>query len=454
MKHFLILICLFFNSILLAQDIVDSRQKEIVFQNVNIIPMDREIILENQTVVVKDGKIFSISESGKIKPSKNALIIDGKGKYLMPGLAEMHGHVPPVDDFEPMKEVLMLFALNGITTVRGMLGHPKHLQLREMIRKNEIIAPDFYTTGPSFNGQSVKTAQQAIDMVHQQKKAGYDYLKIHPGLTKETFEAMATTAKEVGIPFVGHISFDVGVWNSIEAGYSSIDHLDGFIEGIVPGIENISQEEVGLFGIYIAEKADESRIPELTKALKENNVWVVPTQALAERWMSPEPVEEFANAHEMKYMDPETRQKWADSKRNLQQNPKYSKEKASEFIDLRRRIIRACNDEGVGLLLGCDAPQVLNVPGFSTHHELRYLVDAGLTPFEALKTGTINVARYVNKADNSGTLQAGAVANLVLLGGNPLQDIGQTKNIEGVCVGGKYLSNDFIMKELKKLEKE
>lgn len=435
------------------QEAVDSYVQEIIFQNVNVIPMDSKEVLENQTVSVKNGQIMSIGKSTGTKAPKKALVIDGRGKYLMPGLAEMHAHVPPVDDMAQMQEVLTLFALNGITTIRGMLGHPKHLELRKMIRERKIIAPDFYTSGPSFNGQSIKTAQEAIDMVKQQKQAGYDYLKIHPGLTKESFNALARTAKEENIPFIGHISFDVGVWNSIEAGYSSIDHLDGFVEGLVPGIETMSQEEVGLFGIYAAAQADESQIPRLVGALKQKNVWVVPTQALAERWMSPEPVKTFLNAPEMKYMDPATRQKWAESKKNFIGNAKYNQQVANDYIKLRQKLIKACNDAGVGLLLGCDAPQVFNVPGFSTHHELQYLVDAGLTPYEALKTGTVNVAKYLGQAGNSGTIKKGALANLVLLNGNPLEDIAQSKNIEGVLITGKYLPKTYIDNELKKLEK-
>ncbi len=453
MKYFLTSFLISICTVVFSQGVSDSRKNEIVFQNVNVIPMDRNIVLENQTVVVKNGKIISVTESSKSKIGKDAMIVDGSGKYLMPGLAEMHGHVPPVDDLDQMKEVLMLFALHGITTVRGMLGHPKHLQLREMIRKQEIIAPDFYASGPSVNGQSASSPQEAIAMVKQQKKDGYDYVKIHPGLSKEAFNAMAKTAHEVGIPFVGHISFDVGIWKSIEAGYSSIDHLDGFIEGLVPGIENMRQEEVGLFGVFIADKAEQDQIPKLMQALKNKNVWVVPTQALAERWMSPVPLEEFVSAPEMKYMNKEIRQQWADSKINFLQNPRYDKEKVNDYIDLRRQIIKACQEQGVGLLLGCDAPQVFNVPGISTHHELQYLVDSGLSPFEALQTGTINVAKYLNKTADSGTIKAGSKANLVLLGGNPLQDIGQSKNIEGVCVGGKYLPKSFIDSELKKLEK-
>ena len=135
---------------------------------------------------------------------------------------------------------------NGVTTIRGMLGHPRHLELRSKIQSGEIIGPHFYTSGPSFNGNSVKTPEAGAEMVRNQKQAGYDFLKLHPGLTKENFAAIAKTAKEVNIPFAGHVSFDVGVWRAIEAGYASIDHLDGFVESLVPGIDTIKEQQTRL----------------------------------------------------------------------------------------------------------------------------------------------------------------------------------------------------------------
>src|SRR5688500_8254229 len=144
-----------------AQQPVDNRIKEIVFKNVNIIPMDEEEIRVERDVVVKNGVIIDIGRPNNVKYSKDALIIDAKGKYLMPGLAEMHAHVPPGDDLEPMKEVLMLFALHGVTTIRGMLGHPRHIELRNKLQSGEIMGPRFITSGPSFNSNSVKTPEAA-----------------------------------------------------------------------------------------------------------------------------------------------------------------------------------------------------------------------------------------------------------------------------------------------------
>jgi imidazolonepropionase-like amidohydrolase len=429
-----------------------TEAQEFVIQSVNVIPMDAERILHNQVVVVRDGKITAIGDAGKVNFNRNALVIDGRGKYLIPGLAEMHAHVPPVDDLDPMKEVLLLFAANGITTIRGMLGHPKHLELRSKINSGEILGPRFITSGPSFNGNSVKTPEQGSEMVRQQKQAGYDFLKLHPGLTKENFAAIASTAKELNIPFAGHVSFDVGVWRAIDAGYATIDHMDGFVEGLVPDINNFTEQQVGFFGMNVTDKADTTRIPALMRALKEKNIWVVPTQALAERWMSPVAVEVFSNAPEMIYMSANTRNNWSNSKKNLMNNPAYNVEVMNRYLNLRRKLIYESNKNGVGLLLGADAPQVFNVPGFSAHHELRYMVDAGLTPYEALKTATVNVGRFLNRND-LGVIKTGAVADLVLLNGNPLSDINETKNIEGVMLNGKWLSKSWINDTLKSLEK-
>lgn len=449
MKLFVSLLLI--SSLSYGQQLIDSRQQEIVFTSVNVVPMDTESILTNQTVVVKDGKVQAIGK--KVKYGKGALVIDAKGKYIIPGLAEMHAHVPPNDNLESHKEVLFLFAANGITTIRGMLGHASHLTLRSKINSGEVLGPRFYTTGPSFNGLSVKTAERGAEMVREQKAAGYDFLKLHPGLTKETFAAISSTANEVKIPFAGHVSFGVGVWRAIDAGYSSIDHLDGFVEALVPNIESMTEQQAGLFGMFAAEKADESGIPKLMEQLKARNIWVVPTQSLADRWFDADYTgDDFLEDPDSKYMSKQTVNQWIDSKKNLMANPQYDAAKIENFIKLRRKLILECQKNGVGLLLGCDAPQIFNVPGFSTHNELKYLVDAGLTPYQALRTGTVNIGKYLNLPD-VGVVKQGAVADLVLIDGNPLTDVTNTKKISGVMLRGQWLSKTEIDAGLKKLEK-
>jgi len=435
-----------------SQSSVSPAGKEIVFHSVNVIPMDKERVLSNQDVVVKDGRIVAIGDAGKMKFDKDAIIVDGQGKYLIPGLAEMHAHVPPIDDIEPMKNVLSLFAVNGITTIRGMLGHPRHIELRAKIQSGEILGPHFYTSGPSFNGNSVKSTEAAETMVVEQKKAGYDFFKLHPGLSKENFLAIAKKAKELNMRFAGHVSYDVGVWLAINEGYASIDHLDGFVEALVPGVENIKESGRGLFGLFIAKKADTTKIAALTTALRDHHIWVVPTQALAERWFTPlKSAEAFSKDPEMVYMSQKTLSNWIDGKNSLMKGSAYDSASVIALIDLRRKLIYACQKNGVGILSGSDAPQVFDVPGFSLHQELQYMVAAGLTPYEALLTSTVNVAKYFNLPD-AGTIKEGNVSDLVLLNGNPLLDISQTQNIQGVIIGKRWLPKQDIDSTLNQLK--
>ncbi|NJO03239.1 MAG: amidohydrolase family protein [Bacteroidia bacterium] len=155
----------------------------------------------------------------------------------------------------------------------------------------------------------------------------------------------------------------------------------------------------------------------------------------------------------MKYMKASEVEAWTSAKQNLMNHPRYDSAAVVKFVDLRRQLILACQQSGVGLLLGSDAPQVFDVPGFSLHHELKYLVDSGITPYEALRTGTVNVARFYQR-DDIGVVKKGAVADLVLLNGNPLTDINQSKNIEGVMVANQWLPKTYIEAALKKLLKK
>jgi imidazolonepropionase-like amidohydrolase len=222
----------------------------------------------------------------------------------------------------------------------------------------------------------------------------------------------------------------------------------------VPNIKNIKEADAGFMGIHIANQADESIIPKIVSGLREHRVWVVPTQALAERWLSATmTTAECAAAPEMKYMDAATAKRWAEAKDGSMNDPRYKKENFPGFLKLRRKLIHECQKGGVGMLLGSDAPQVYNVPGFSIHHELQYMVDAGLTPFEALQMGTVNPAKFFERND-SGTIKTGNLADLLLLDGNPLKDIGNTSHIAGVMLGNNWLSKEFIDSELKKLVKQ
>ena len=453
-KIYLLIVCVFCYACQPSATAEDNEKqpsgKVTVFENVNVITMDSDQPLVSQTVVIENDKIFSISTDANY-PS-DALVIDGKGNYLLPGLAEMHAHIPtPQAGEQLIEETLFLYLAGGVTTIRGMLGHPRHLELRTQVQDGTILGPHIYTSGPSINGNTAPDTETAIQMVRDQQQAGYDFLKLHPGLTREVFDAIVVTAKEVGIEFAGHVSRDVGVRHAINSDYASIDHLDGYVEGLVPESAGVDPEENGFFGINFTDLVDESKMEELLNITIEHQVWNVPTQCLAERWAGPVTADELLSDAEMAFMSPETLQQWADSKNNMMSNQSYDPEKAQRWIDLRRKIIKALYDAGAGVLLGSDAPQVFNVPGFALQHEIEMYVAAGLTPYQALITGTVNPAKYFNLESERGMVKEGFQADLVLVQGNPLDDISNLRNRAGVMIRGQWLSREILDQRLSEI---
>ena len=412
-------------------------QEVTVFRNVSVIPMDTERVLDAQTVVVRGERIESISAAASAQIPQNARVIDGSGRYLVPGLAEMHAHVPPGDDPQYVEEVLFLYVANGVTTARGMLGTPSHLQLRERLARHEVLGPRLFTSGPSLNDNSVGSPDDAARIVREQARAGYDFVKVHPGPTRAEYDAAVQAGAASGIKLAGHVPADVGVLRAIEAKQATIDHLDGYVEQLVP---EARRQQGGFFGLDLADAVDRSRIPAVVAATKSAGVWNVPTQTLIEHWPAESPtVEQLLARPEMAYVSPQTRDQWANAKRQLVSAPGYDAAKARALVGVRRELIKALHDAGAGLLLGSDAPQVFNVPGFSLHHELEAMVAAGLTPYEALRMGTADPAVFFDVEDEFGTIRAGLAADLMLVAANPLEDVKALDRPEGVMVRGQWL---------------
>jgi imidazolonepropionase-like amidohydrolase len=415
-----------------------------VFVGVNVIPMDSNTVIKDQTVIVRDGRIDSIAPVGKAQIPAGAARVDGAGKFLMPGLAEMHAHIPGgAQPDAAVERTLFLYVAAGITTIRGMLGDPRHIVYRERVAKGEVLGPRIYTSGPSFNGKTAATVDAAVQAVTAQKAAGYDLLKIHPGVPRDAFDAMAQRADELKIPFAGHVPADVGLPRAIEAKFRSIDHLDGFVEAL-----SSSKEPSQMFGVNLTSTVDESKLPALVAATRAAGVWQVPTQVLLDNLLSNEPPSAMAARPEMKYaMPPEVVQKWVAMKESyLAKVPQAEREK---FLALRRKILKALFDAGVPFALGSDAPQWWNVPGFSAHRELQSMVAAGLTPYQALRSGTANVGVYFGTESTTGTIAKGKRADLLLLDANPLQEISNSQKVAGVMVNGRWLSKADIDKRLE-----
>jgi len=412
----------------------------VAFVDVTVIPMDRERTIPRQTVVVRGGRIVTIGPSNRVQVPAGGVKVDGRGKFLIPGLAEMHAHIPGGDTPDSLVErTLFLYVSGGITTIRGMLGHPRHLDLRARAARNELLSPTIYTSGPSLNGNSVPTPGAAARIVAEQKAAGYDFLKIHPGIGGEVFDTLAATAQRVGIRFAGHVPLQVGLARALETGYATIDHLDGYVEAMVRERAPVTAAESQFFGLNLGEYLDESKLPSLVKATWEARVWNVPTQVLMQNLMPGESVEALHRRPEMRYVPPGSLAQWAETKNSLLRETGSSEESARRVMQVRRNLIKALHAAGGGLLLGSDAPQIYNVPGFSTHRELEALVAAGLTPYQALETGTRNVAVFFGRLPTSGTVGVGKRADLVLLDANPLIDVKNTSRRAGVMLRGRWL---------------
>lgn len=407
------------------------------FINVNVLPMSSETVLTGRTVIVEDGIVTIIGSVDEVRIPENAHAVDGTDRFLMPGLAEMHAHVPDVGSSE-LERYLSLFVANGVTTMRGMLGRPSHLGLRQQLLDGEVTGPRLITSGPSLNGRSVSGEADARRQVREQAKAGYDFIKVHPGLSDEEFTALAETANEVGIPFAGHVPVAAGVEAALRLNMATIDHLDGYFVALLPANSYESGGYGGFFDVMLAGELQADRIDDIAAATAASGTWVVPTQILVEQLVNATPAADLGIRPEMKFMPADAVDSWVSAKERQLAEQGFNAETAALAIALRRDLIRALHESGAGLLLGSDAPQIFNVPGFSLHRELQVLVSSGLTPYEALQTGTTAVAEFLGT--NTGSVAIGRTADLVLLDANPLEDIRNSRRIHGVMLGGRWFS--------------
>jgi len=416
-------------SLVAASQVPSAQQSDVMaFTDVSVVPMDEERILESHTVLVRDGRIIEVGPDVDV-PS-GATTIDGSGKYLMPGLAEMHGHMPGGAIEET---VMFLYLANGITTVRGMLGQDQHMALRERANSGRILAPTLYMAGPSFNGGTVNSPAEAEAKVRLQKQQGWDLLKIHPGLTVEEYDAMARTAHEVGIRFGGHVPAEVGLHHALVMGQETFDHLDGFIQALDGQSRPV----------------DEDRLAELVEQVKAANAWVVPTMLLWEYGIiGTGDVDELLQYEELRYWPQQGVQQWANSARGA---AAQSPATADVWVENRYRVLRALNEAGAGILMGTDSPQIFSVPGFSLHREMEAMERAGMTPFEILASGTRAVGEYFQRHDTFGTIALGRRADLILLNSNPLEDVANVQDRAGVMVRGRWIPESQIQSRLEEI---
>ena len=427
------------------------------FVDVSVLPMDSERVLPGQTVIVTDGRIERMGATAEVDIPDAATVIDGRGKYLMPGVSEMHGHYPNPDAREFTEAVVYLYVANGVTLVRGMQGGASHLPLRDAIEAREIMGPRLLVCAPAMSGNNVARSEDARRLVREAADAGFDHIKVAEGLTPEVFSAIAGTAAEVGLTFSGHVSNLVGLYSALEQGQSTIDHLDNYIEAMIDDPEVVAG--LGLLELpSVMSQIDEAKVGDVIAATVEAGAGVVPTEVLWETFLG------GRSGSSMLAEMPETRfwvresvpgvasgvNRWVqqtDGRRAALPQP----DAGQPVIELRRRLIKELHDAGVPVLLGTDSPQVFSVPGFSIHREMQVMVDSGLTPFQVLHSGTRAVADFLG-AEDFGQVAEGQRADLVLLNANPLDDIGHFADSAGVMVNGQWLSRADIDARLAEIE--
>jgi hypothetical protein len=420
-----------------------------VFVNVNVVPMSSEVVIAQQTVIVENAEISRIGHVDSVPVPKGAMIVDGTDRFLMPGLAEMHAHVTSTAPTQ-FDRLATLFVANGVTTIRGMLGQRDHLVLREELKSGKVFGPRLITSGPSVNGRSVEGAADAERFVREQHAAGYDFVKIHPGPSADEFSAAAKTANEIGIPFAGHVPVAAGVGEALKLKMATIDHLDGYFLALLPPGDGGTGGFGGFFDVLLAAELDATLIPAIAAATAEAGTWNVPTEVLIEQAIDDTSSAELRQRPEMRFVSRSLIDEWIVRKEGQSRDRGFNTETAALAISLRRRIILELHRAGAGLLLGSDAPQVFNVPGYSLHRELKALVDAGLTPYEALWTGTVAVAEFLDA--NTGVVAEGRAADLILLDANPLADIGNSDRIHGVMLRGLWLPESELDSRLNRYE--
>jgi imidazolonepropionase-like amidohydrolase len=394
------------------------------FVGATVVPMDRERTLTDHTVVVRGDRIIKVAPSATLD-TKEATIVDARGKWLVPGLADMHVHTQSDRDFT-------LHLLNGVTTVRDMYGSPQHLTWRRAIDAGTLAGPTLITAGPIVDGKSpvwpgsveVTSVDAAREAVREQKKAGYDFVKVYSKLAAADYEAIAAEAKAQGIAFAGHVPAAAGLEKVLASGQRSIEHLDGYIPfGGEPRVDG-----------------------QIVAATVQAGIWNCPTLVVMERMGRLDNIAGLASTPGLEYVSPAMRDRW-DPKNDfrLQSWTPAMFEKMRAKNELGRKLVADLAKAGAHLVLGTDTGNPYVIPGFAVHDELALLVRSGLTPWQALHMATAAPAEMVGQPGGFGVLAPGARADLLVVDRDPLRDIGALAKPALVFVRGKLHTREELL---------
>ena len=450
-----------------------TQSKPLVFTHVTIVDVTGAPAQSDMTVVIDGNRISELGPSATLRVPEAAQVVDGTGKFMIPGLWDMHVHWFGYD-----KSFLQLFPINGVTGVRIMWGGPVHFALRKEVEEGSLLGPRMAIAGPILDGPrpiwpgstAISNERDAREAVRSTKEQGYDFVKVYSLLPRKAYFAIADEAKKQGIPFVGHVPNFLSASEASDAGQKSIEHLTGILaacssreeelrkrrenahSNLRPGrnlpnpsiIRSITRETLETFSM---EKANT-----FFARLKQNQTWQCPTfTVLRSSAFANDP--NFRRDPRLKYMPRQLRASW-DPANNFRLGTRTQEDfnlarsvyqKQLEVVGLMRRA-------GVEILAGTDVLNPYCFPGFSLHDELVILVEAGLSPMEALQTATLNPARFLGKEKDFGSIAQGKIADLVLLEANPLADIRNTTKINSVVTNGRLSDRSALDKLLMQVE--
>jgi imidazolonepropionase-like amidohydrolase len=405
---------------------------DIAIVGATVLPMDREGALRDHTVLVRGERIVAVAPAGDIDAGA-ATVVDGRGKWLVPGLADMHVHIQ--DEAE-----LALFLLNGVTVVRDLFGSPRGLGWRDAIARGQKEGPTLVQAGPIMDGDPptwpgsaiVTTPEAARREVQAQKKAGYDWIKVYNGLGADVYQAILAEAKAQGMPVGGHVPKAVGIEAALRSGQRSIEHLDGYVP----------------FG---AEPHADDAIARATAGLP---VWNCPTLIVTDHFGKMDHPESLAGTRGLEFMPAAVKTAW-DPKNDfrLRRFTPQMFEEGRRRNQIRRELVGKLSRAGARLVLGTDTGNPYVIPGFAVHEELELLVAAGLTPWQALRAATIAASELQGTPGAFGVVKAGARADLLLVDRDPLADLGALVDPPVVVVRGKIHRRDEMLAAIKSKKK-
>jgi imidazolonepropionase-like amidohydrolase len=434
-----------------------TKSSTVAFVHAEVVPMDRERVLSDQTVVITDGKITALGPSSKLNVPPTALRIDARGRYLLPALSDMHVHVEgeswnalltpealAASKNVPFEDFLFPYVANGVTTVQVLSGTHELLPIRGQIAQGELLAPRLILArmidGPDKAWPPplstwVATADEARDATRKAKADGYDKMKVYSFLTKETYDAVIATAKEQHMDVIGHIPYALSVEYVVDSGQRMIAHT-----------EEVAKHA---HGDYSAD-----RISYFAGRIADGGVWMTPTLVTTRRILDEfsDPDGLFSSPEAIYSAHPMQRGIWSFIANMYQGIPADARTKLrDDFEKFQRPFTKVFHDHGGQLMTGTDSLLPRLVPGFALHQELHELVHVGLTPYEALRTSTTIPYEYLGESKDAGTIEVGKRTDLLLVDGNPLEDISAASKITGVLMRGRWIDRQQIDRRMKQI---